>query len=700
MLLVLLEPCLRDHGWGANPNAPILVDPSFSGEARQPPVPLRTDYVQTRSERCRHTTKEQGEAAVRFVLAISALVLSGIMLVLGIGQVTFLAGPHQVTYSQSFAAPNGIAVLDADQFGTVPGQANVVVEGENAFVAVGHVRDVAAWTAPFEHAQATADTANRSLEFSTVQQDAEAAEEYADLIAAEESEEIAVPSPYGSDLWQEQRGRAPEPSGDAESEATEDGQAEGSAVESVRLPVSLAPDQAVLVSVADSASPATLSIEWVQDRRTPWAGPLLVAGGALALIGALLYLLAVDHDRRGLGPRRGRRGPLQGIRNIFGGSGRKTASKPTDRKDSRARRAVALPALAVTAALALSGCSPSYWPDFSSQADEAGDSQEVDTAANGAPVPVSPTQITRIIADVSALAGAADDALDATELESRFTGDALAEREANYIIRQAVSDYEVVVPRITDDELGYQLVQSTENWPRTIFVVVASDTGESVPAEGADQAEAQDSPSLALILTQQSPHENFQVSRTIALRGGITMPEAAPAEEGTALLSDDLQTLALTPAEVGPAYAAVLQGGPAVAEAEKFDLEGDSLVERSGAAWVAQSAQAAAAGGQGINYSVSVAQSDAEIMSLSTGVGGALLATTVLETRVEAPSEGSRWRPTVPKSLSALSGLEGQQEMLVSVVAHQLLFFVPSGASNEKIQLLGYTSDLISARNS
>ena len=87
-------------------------------------------------------------------------------------------------------------------------------------------------------------------------------------------------------------------------------------------------------------------------------------------------------------------------------------------------------------------------------------------------------------------------------------------------------------------------------------------------------------------------------------------------------------------------------------------------------------------------------------MSLSTGVGGAFVATTVLETRTEAPAEGSRWRPTVPKSLTALSGLEGQQEKLVSVVAHQLLFYVPGKDSGEKMQLLGYTSDLVSASNS
>lgn len=639
---------------------------------------------------------------MRFVLAISALVLSGIMLVLGIGQVTFLAGPHQVAYTRAFDAPNGLAVLEADQFGVVAGQANVVVQGKGAFIATGHARDIEAWTAPFAHAQVVADVATKSLEFSPVANDKEASKEYAALIEVEDPNDIVVPSPYGSDLWQEQRGVAQVA---AETKATEEDAsaeagAEATESETVRLPVSLAADEAVIVSVAKSEAPASLSIEWVQDRSTPWAGPLLVGGGALALIGALLYLLAVDHDRRGLGPRRGRRGPLQGIRNLFGGS-KSQKNKLADTNNGQiAKRGVVIPALAVTAALALSGCAPSYWPDFSKPAEEPVATEEADVVTTGAPVPVSSTQISRIISDVSALAGAADDSLDAAQLESRFTADALTERQANYTIRKAVSDYEVIVPRITDEELGYQLVQSTEGWPRTIFVVVASKTEEVSPAEGEEPPTPPDSPSLALIMTQQSPHENFMVSRAIALRGGITMPEAAPAEEGTALLADDLQTLLLTPAEVGPAYAAVLQAGTDAAEAANFNLEGDSLIERSGAAWVAQSAAAAAAGGQGITYAVTAAQSDAEIVSLSTGVGGAFVATTVLETRTEAPAEGSRWRPTVPKSLTALSGLEGQQEKLVSVVAHQLLLFVPSKDSKDKIQLLGYTSDLVSASNS
>lgn len=674
---------------------------------------------------------------MRFVLAITALVLSGILLLLGIGQTTFLAGPRQVVTSAELETQNGLAVIGSDTVSIAEGQANVVVDGAAPVVAVGNVRDVEAWTAPFGYLEVTADPQSRELGFQAIPSDPEAVESYTALNGEEaaESEEqaeadLAVPSPEASDLWLDTQASAPAEEVPAEGEATDEGEEAGEtagdavATATVRLPVDLSADQAVLVYVSDPTAATELSIQWVQDRRTPWAGPLLVAGGLFALIGAILYLLAVDHDRRGLGPRRGRKGPLLGIRNMFGGRSKESSSNVAQRtsidtadtlvqtgaesNDANAsggrRRMTALPLLALASALALSGCSPNYWPELSAEPTETEKAVEAGvTTTNVAPVPVTEGQVDRILADIAEISGEADSSLDASGLSARFTADALKEREANYTIRQAVADYDVIVPRLTDESLGYQLIQSTETWPRTIFTVVASEPeAPAEPAEGEEDAESQpaaESPSIALIMTQANPHSNYLVSRSIALRGGITMPEAAPAEEGTARLANDIESLVIKPADLGSAYAAVLAGGAEVAEAELFDLEGDTLLERSGSAWVAQSTAAAQAAGQGIKYSVSADQTSARIVSLSTGAGGALVATTVNETRVEEP-DGGRWRPTVPKSLTALSGLEGQQEKLVSVVAHQLLFFVPSATDGGPIELLGYSSDLIEARNS
>lgn len=635
---------------------------------------------------------------MRYVLAIATLVLSGVLLIMGIGQRTFLAGPAEISYPVKTTAEAGFAVVNGAEFAKVPGQANVVVQGEQAFVATGATRDVDAWVAPFAHTTLDVNVPDKALTSSLVAPDEDAETE---TVTAETGLD-----PRGSDLWLEERAI--------------DDTGSGVEPETLRVPVALTEEQSVLIA-SDGSQPAPqeVSLVWAQDRNTPWAGPLLVGGGALAVIGGLLYLLAVDHDRRGLGPRRGRRGPLQGIRNVFGGgrsrgssaarvpessNSSSNSSSDSARAENRAHsrrtprwiRRSALPAVGLTVALGLSGCSPSYWPQ--AEAPEVTEEAPTTSPSAIAPVPVTDGQLKRIIADVSETATTGDDSLDATALADRFTGDALAQRAANYTIRAAVPEYPVVPPRITDEELDYELVQSTEGWPRTLFITVASTSGATaVPTEGEEAVEIA-SPSLALVMTQQNPHENFLVSRVIALRGGISMPQAAPAEDGTALLSNDIETLALPPAQVGAAYATLLQDGADAEPAQYFDLETDTLLQNYGKARTTQSQTESDGKGQTMKFSVTARQGDAKPVALSTGAGGALVATTVIEEQI-VDADGGRYKPQAKDSVTALSGLTGEQERLVQEVAHQMLFFVPSKSEDAKIELLGVTSELVGVRN-
>ena len=665
---------------------------------------------------------------MRFGLAIASLVISGLLLLLGLGQRTVFAGPAEIAYASQESPGARYGVIAADQFSAVPGQANLLVGGTEGFAAIGSTADIEAWVAPFAHVVLTVDEESERLT--------------GELVAAESSElsdeELEALDPRGSDLWLSEVG-------------------------SGRAPVAPLAGQSVLV---DLDADRTVSLVWAQSDRTPWAGPLLAAGGAFALLGLVLYLLAVDHDRRGLGPRRGRSGPLIGIRNVFTPSSGKAGAEDAGGKNGRngkrsgngqgsgngrssgngqnggngsrseSKRAVtasrlALPSLGLAAMLALSGCSSSYWPDFSAEPEPTAAATEDPVSADVAPVPITQPQIDRIIDDVVAVAGAGDDALDKDLLKPRFTGDAYTQRSKHYKIREQVEDYEVMLPRITSEQLGYELVQSTDGWPRTVFVTVASeapvaeetekdekkksddeksddekssadekssDESAETDAEGSDVEEIEEpvvSPSLAMILVQQNPHENYMVKRLFALRGGISMPSAAPVEEGTARLADDMQTLVLTPGEVGPAYAEVLVDGDDSEQAQFFDLEGDTIIEKSGAAWVAAAKKTAKKDGYDVKYSVEAEQTDASIVSLSTGLGGALVSTTVMESRIERQT--GKYQPKAVGAVTALSGLKGAQKKIVSDVAHQLLFFVPSDASGEKIQLLGYTTELVGA---
>lgn len=634
---------------------------------------------------------------MRFAIAIGVLVLSGVSLLLGIGQRTFLAPASEISVSVSEPVVEQYAVIPAEVFAAGSGDPEVELFAEGAFVAIGSQQDVAAWASAFDHSVLELDETSKKLSVTKV-----AADDTYQVEAADGE----VFSPAGSDLWV------------FEQAVTE--QIEGSDIPAsthLRVPADLEPDQAVLLSTpAVTGIGSGASVVWAQDRSTPWAGPLLVLGGVLAVLGGVLYLLAIDYDRRGLGPRRGQRGILPGIR---GAMERRRHARRL-RRLSRAN-SVAAPALVLAGVLAVTGCSPSYWPDFSEKEPEV--VLQPEQPPTGPSLPITEGQLERILDEVVLVASEADDALDVTVLESRFAGDALKQRTASYKIRADVPDYAMVPPRLSDEQLGYDLVQTTQSWPRTIFVAVASGT-EAIPDEGevddevpAEPEESEEvatpeamtplsdaenadepTPSLALLLTQTSPHENYRVANIITLRGGITMPEAAPASEGTALLSPDTQTLMLSPGEIGDAFAAALIGELDEATAELFDLEDDPLIARSGIAWVTQSQERADADGFEVRYSVEVNTREKSVTSLSVSEGGALVAVTVVEKRV-SDTEGSTTRVRAEGAISALSGLTGQQEKIVSEVAHQLLFYVPSKVSGETIQLLGATSELVGAGN-
>ncbi|WP_239684029.1 hypothetical protein [Leucobacter musarum] len=250
---------------------------------------------------------------MRHAVAIAVLVVSGVLILLGLGQRTFLAGPAEISFPVDTQSESPFAVVNGSEFTKLPGQANVVVSGQDAFVATAMTRDVEAWVDAFPHAELSVDQRSQRLLSALIPAAVSDAPTAGTDDAASTEPDSAGLDPRGSDLWLESR--------------SIDDAGNGTENETLRVPVALAKDQSVIIATnGTDPIPSELSLVWVQDRSTPLAGPFLAGGALLAIVGAVLYLLAVDHDRRGLGPRRGRRGPLQGIRNAFGGRGRRSAS--------------------------------------------------------------------------------------------------------------------------------------------------------------------------------------------------------------------------------------------------------------------------------------------------------------------------------------------------------------------------------------
>ena len=604
---------------------------------------------------------------VRKVLAILSLALGVMLLLFGFGLRTFLADPTDVRATVSETEDVTYLVVTGETLRSVPGEVAVTVEGAGQTVAIGATHDVTAWAEPFGYHEATyrPETATTDLK------------PHDPVTEPEADPAPAWRDPSGSDLWVEEH-------------HTVEGET------SLQLMPELRDDQALLIaSAVDGPLAASVTLFWSDKLVTPWAGPLLTAGGLFSVLGMVLYVLAVDHDRRGLGPRRGRKGPLLGIRDSL-----------TPRRSSRARGASRAPLTAVAAVgvFALMGCSAEYWPG-SQPANEEPPVEEVAVS------PITEVQLERIIADVSATSVAADEAKDASLLESRFAGDALEQRKANYRIRSEVGDYSVVPPYILNERLGYELIQGTDTWPRTMFIAVASaaeppppeetepaDDASDAPVEDADTETPEDtetaSPTLGLLMTQADPQSNYVVTRVVSLRSGIEMPSAAPANEGTTVIDPATQSLRLAPEQVANAYANILNEGPESESAPLFNLEEDPVIAGGGTSWVAAEREQLE-GQEGEATFASVSKQGSGSLTLSTGAGGALVFSTVTEERTTTAEEGSEL-PVGPV-VAAISDLEGNTQHITQTITHQLLFFVPNQSSEDPIQLLGYSSELVGA---
>lgn len=243
---------------------------------------------------------------MRYVLAIVALAISGVLLLLGIGQRTFLAGPSEIVYPIAAESEAPYAVLDVSELTKVDGQANVVMRGSSAFSALATTRDAQAWLEPFDHAELTVDPSTKTVVSDRVEGKAPTT----DVLALDDDGNAVPIDPRGSDLW-----------------LTERSGAEGVS----RIAVEPAADQSIIIAGnGTDPIPKGTALVWVQDRATPWAGPLLAAGGLFAVLGAVLYLIAFDRDKRALGPRRGRSGPLLGVRNVFTPSGKRSGGNEVE----------------------------------------------------------------------------------------------------------------------------------------------------------------------------------------------------------------------------------------------------------------------------------------------------------------------------------------------------------------------------------
>ena len=584
---------------------------------------------------------------MRFIAAIISFVIAFGLIAYGIAQRTVLAEADSITASETFANKAPVTIVNSSTLKSLPGRQEIQISGaKKIFAAYGRTEDVLAWVG---------DTSYNRVGFNS-----EKSTLTSRLISGTSS---SVPNPRGSDLWLD----------------------EFSETNSLNFTVNV-PDgiSVIIVSDGTSAAPSTLSIRWPLDNRTPWSGPLIVGGIVLLILGLALYLWGLAHLRRSRGPRRKTPKMPKVPRQRSYRPRKRKALAPSGSRRSNRRRMVAIVPVLLIGGLTLSGCAPASWPDFVSGAASATPTPSATAAVvNDTPPAVTVPQLRVILSRISAVAAKADADKDVELAKTRFDGAALDLRVANYAIRK-VDGTQAALAAIPASSATVILPQQqkADRWPRVVFTVVQNPTDKKVPPVG-------------LMLEQTTPRSDYKVRYATALEAGVVLPKLAAKEVGAPRVDPDGKLLELAPSKIALAYGDILEKGPTSESSKYFDTSDDKLIGLIGVE-NRKERQAKVAESKGkMEFVNTVGPYDS--IGLGSNDSGAIIAVYLTETVTVTPVEaGAAVNPE--GQVKTLSGVTGSTKGTVAVYGDQLLFYVPSSTSKQKISLLGFATGLISAK--
>lgn len=621
---------------------------------------------------------------MRFVWAVVAFALAAVLIGAGIAQRTVFLGPDSAQAEIPVDDTLSYTVIDGDVFASLPGAQTLVARGEGTvYTAYGRTSDMTAWLSDAPYNAVSIDDGEIVSdvvipeppleEVDPAETDAEETEESAaDEAAAEEEPQYPTRNPAGSDLWLDEFAQ------------------EGSLITPLQVPA----DMSVLVAAdGEQPAPSDLTVTWSIDNSTPWAGPLIAAGGLMVLVGLILYMLGIHHHRRSRGPRRKGPPPLPptepiDVAEVEAGQEKGViSSTPTTRRGAlpRGKRAfTAVPVVAVSALL-FAGCSADAWPELAVETSPT-PTPTTTVVPEGQQAPaVTERQAASIVREVSATVAEADENLDADLAATRLAGSVLAERETNYALRDEVDDVEPLTA-IPAEPIAVLLPQAYDGWPRTVMAIVRDEDDTTV------------APTM-MMLTQADPWANYKLTYTASMEASAELPGLAPAWLGATQVPPDSSFLILPPEELSAAYADVLDNGEDSEYYELFDPETDQFRVSVAADRDQRLDSLNETGEDTAKMTFAATAGDHAPLALATIESGAIVAVDLFETDTVRPTND---RAVIKlddnTTVKALTGESQSEDGFTTTFSDQLFFYVPGQGSDEKIQLLGYGSNILSAK--
>lgn len=622
---------------------------------------------------------------MRFVIAIVLFVVAFVTIGYGIAQRTILQGPAEFsTTLTTGSAP--ITVVDGDALNALPGTQSVDIEGQgDIFLAYGRTTDVIAWVGDLAYNHVTFDTKSLQLTTTTVAGGGTSGEGQTavptpdpsstptpGVTAAPELVPFSgeIPDPRGSDLWvQEYSGT-------------------DHLIRKINAPQDIS---LIIMSNGVDPAPANLKFTWPLDNSAPFSGPLIIAGIISMLAGLAAFLWALVHARRRRGPRRKQprlpRAPQpkrlkRAPQRKALPAGQTTSSVPMQM--ARPTFKVAAASALLVATLALAGCTTGGGV-LGSGLDPAPtpDATDIAEANNLMPPAVTESQFTRIVKNVADVVADADKDKNATLAATRLEGPALQVRMANYKTTKKDSSLAPVAAFPTGD-VGLVLPQQNTGWPRAVFAVVYDADPKNAP--------------LGMMLVQQSARDNYKVHYLVTLEPGLSVPKMAPVAIGSTVLPASNALGVIQPDQLAESYGDILINGDKATDLDKFDAEHDTLRTAIGYDAKQKTKKALPASAK-IDFTNSASAEPP--ISFPTNDNGQVVAVSLDDVETVLPVQaGAAINATA--LVKAYTGLSLSTKGFIATYGVQLLFYVPSvqAAKDDgaKIQLLGYTSGLINAK--
>lgn len=602
---------------------------------------------------------------MRFVWAVAAFFLAAVLIGAGIAQRTIFVGPETEESAISTSDDLAYTLIDGDVLNRLPGAQTLTVTGDGTiFAAYGRTADMRAWLADTEYNGVELDAGEVTTEVVDAVPEAVPAEPAAPSDDAATTEP-APRSPIGSDLW------------------LDEFQQDDELIQPLQLPAEMS---LLIASDGVEPAPSEISVSWALSNATPWAGPLIAAGSAFLALGVFLYVLAIRHVRRSRGPRRKGPPPLEATQPISVGAAAEhgvISAGPRAKALGRKRRTFAIVPVVAVSALLFSGCSPESWPQMSATPTPSA-TPTVIPDAQQAPA-VTEAQAERILVRVSESVAAADEAKDPALAADRLEGPVLAERATNYTLRNAIADYKAPVA-IPASPIEIVLPQAFDGWPRTFMAVVEDASDTTVP------------PTI-MTLTQQDAWSEYRVSYLANLEAAVVMPDLAPAWLGATQVQPNSSFLTMAPDQIAAAYSDILNNGEDSEFFAAFDTGGDRFREQVTANRQSRLDTFNQTGATTASLTFEATPGTFSPTALATLESGAIVAVSVNEIDTVLPTnEDAEIKLTDNRTVKALTGVEASKTGVSTTFSDQLFFYVPAQGSSEKIQLLGYNSNLLEAK--